>query len=74
MKQYSERTRQILDNASAIAKEMGHSYIGSEHILLAMVKDEHSVGGAVLNRFVTPYTLEKTIRNILNEPRETPDA
>jgi ATP-dependent Clp protease ATP-binding subunit ClpC len=68
MKPYSERTRQILEDAAAIAKEMGHSYIGSEHMLIAMAKDQQSIGGAALKRLrVSPYVIEKTVRNMLNE-------
>lgn len=73
MEPYTEHTRRILDNAAIIAREMGHPCIGSEHILLAMTKDQGSIGGTALNRMrITPYVMEKTVRDILNEKQLTP--
>lgn len=68
MKPYSERTRAILGQASLIAKEMGHSYIGSEHILLAIAQDEHSIGCAALKLMCVNHAmLRSCIKKLLKE-------
>ena len=40
---YSQQTQQLIRNAAQQARRLGHSYVGSEHLLLAMI---HSAGGA----------------------------
>ncbi len=47
---FTERARQIILQAREEALEMGHSYLGSEHILLALIKDE-DIPTLVMSRF-----------------------
>ena len=42
------RTKRILQLSAMEARNMGHSYIGSEHILMAILRDGDSVGVRVL--------------------------
>lgn len=42
------RTKRILQLSAMEARNMGHSYIGSEHILMAILRDGESVGVRVL--------------------------
>lgn len=42
------RTKRILQIASMEAREIGHSYIGTEHILIAILRESDSVGVRVL--------------------------
>lgn len=42
------RTKRILQLSAIEARNMGHSYIGSEHILMAILRDGESVGVRVL--------------------------
>jgi ATP-dependent Clp protease ATP-binding subunit ClpC len=39
----SPRLHQILGAASEIARSMGHSYLGVEHLFLAVLRDPHAV-------------------------------
>ncbi len=47
---FTERARQVILQAREEALEMGHSYLGSEHILLALIKDE-DIPTLVMSRF-----------------------
>ncbi len=42
------RTKRILQIAAIEARDMGHSYIGTEHLLVAILRDGESVGIRVL--------------------------
>ncbi len=41
---YSTRTQKILLSAAQIARTFGHGYVGSAHLLMAMLRDEEGVG------------------------------
>ncbi len=43
------RTKRILQIAVAEARNMGNSYIGTEHILMALLRDDDSVGVRILH-------------------------
>ena len=39
---FTPRTKQVLQNAVLQASRMGHSYVGTEHILIALISDEQN--------------------------------
>ncbi|MBR6727550.1 MAG: ATP-dependent Clp protease ATP-binding subunit, partial [Clostridia bacterium] len=45
---FTKKAQNTLNNALRFAAEMGHTYIGSEHILLALVAESDSVAAKVL--------------------------
>ena len=47
---FSAATRRVLRYAEEEADRLRHSYIGSEHLLLALVREEDSIAGAILAR------------------------
>ena len=47
---FTPRTKQLLQNAVRQAAKMGNSYVGTEHILLALIKTEGSSAIAVLSK------------------------
>lgn len=49
--QYTEKAKQALKYAEKISKELGHSYTGTEHILLGLLKQKDSLAGSVLTGF-----------------------
>lgn len=49
MARYAERTRQTLVSAAGIARLFGHSYVGSEHLLLALLAQEGTEAARILN-------------------------
>ena len=46
---FSERARRVLTYAQEEARNLNHSYIGTEHILLGLVREEEGVAAKVLN-------------------------
>jgi ATP-dependent Clp protease ATP-binding subunit ClpC len=45
---FSERARRVLTIAQEEARQLNHSYIGTEHILLGLVREEEGVAAKVL--------------------------
>ena len=58
---FTEKANLALNNALETAMKMGHTFIGSEHILCGLLADETSVAGAVLarNGIRTEHLLKK---------------
>nr|BAL58290.1 ATPase [uncultured Chloroflexota bacterium] len=65
-------TQQALEYAMDEARRMGHHYIGTEHLLLGMVRAEGK-GMEVLRRLgITPEQIRRHTRRVLNESSSTP--
>ncbi|HVQ44660.1 MAG TPA: ATP-dependent Clp protease ATP-binding subunit [Candidatus Saccharimonadia bacterium] len=45
---FTENAKRSLENAEAIATQMGSSYVGTEHILLGVLQQETSIGAKIL--------------------------
>jgi ATP-dependent Clp protease ATP-binding subunit ClpC len=61
----SKRGQKILEDSAEEARGMGHEYIGTEHLLLAAVKEQGSVVSRHLAKFnVTPNVLRESILSI----------
>jgi len=64
----SPGTEQVLENAVDEARQMGHHYIGTEHILLGLVRYDEGVALDVLRRLgVTPEQIRRQTRRVLQE-------
>ena len=48
---YTDKAKQVLKYAKKISKTLGHSYTGTEHILLGLIRQKDSLAGAVLEGF-----------------------
>lgn len=48
--QLTDRGRRVLDLAQDEARLLGHSYIGTEHLLLGLIREEDGVAAQVLVR------------------------
>ncbi|MBR3691676.1 MAG: ATP-dependent Clp protease ATP-binding subunit, partial [Clostridia bacterium] len=48
-KKYTERAEKALNLAFAAAKALGHNYVGSEHILLGLIREETGVAAQSLS-------------------------
>lgn len=48
-KKFTARAENALGSAKIQAEKLGHTYIGSEHLLLALTLDKESVGGRILS-------------------------
>ena len=64
----SPGTQQVLEYAVDEAREMGHHYIGTEHILLGLVRYDEGVALDVLRRLgVTPEQIRRQTKRVLQE-------
>jgi ATP-dependent Clp protease ATP-binding subunit ClpC len=65
-------TQQALEYAMDEARRMGHHYIGTEHLLLGLVRAEGK-GMEVLRRLgITPEQIRRQTRRVLNEGSTAP--
>ena len=45
---FTQRARRVLSLAQEEAERLNHSYIGSEHVLIGLIREEGGVAGRVL--------------------------
>ena len=45
---FTSRSKKVLDLAMAESRELGHSYVGSEHLLLGLLREEKGIAAQVL--------------------------
>ncbi len=65
-------TQQALEYAMDEARRMGHHYIGTEHLLLGLIRAEGK-GMEVLRRLgITPEQIRRQTRRVLNESSTAP--
>ncbi|MCB0077187.1 MAG: ATP-dependent Clp protease ATP-binding subunit [Anaerolineales bacterium] len=66
------RTRRVIELAVDEARRLGHSYIGTEHLLLGLVREGNGIAAEVLaNLGVSPDTIRRRATDILKqEPKQ----
>jgi ATP-dependent Clp protease ATP-binding subunit ClpC len=65
---FTPRTKRVLEISFKEARTMGHSYIGTEHLLLGIVKEGESVAVRILADLgIDPGKLQNEILSILKE-------
>jgi ATP-dependent Clp protease ATP-binding subunit ClpC len=52
---FTPRAKKVLELASRESRELGHDYVGTEHILLGLMREGDGAGAQVLNRAGTDY-------------------
>ncbi len=69
---FTSRAKKVLEYSVEEARAMGHNYIGSEHILLGLIKEKDGQASKILTGFGIYYaeTRENTL-SILKEPVAT---
>lgn len=61
---FNEKANVALNNAVNAAEDLGHTYIGSEHLLLGILKDTTSAASVILiSRGITAQKVEDAIKN-----------
>ncbi len=60
------RVKSALEHAFHVSREMGHSYIGPEHILIGLAEERDGVAGDILGKYgLTPNALrQKTVKTV----------
>ena len=61
---YTKKAKETLQYASEMAAILGHGYVGSEHLLLGLIKAEDSVASSVL---INNDVSEEKIINLVNQ-------
>jgi ATP-dependent Clp protease ATP-binding subunit ClpC len=65
-------TQKVLEQAVEEARGLGHHYIGTEHILLGLVRSEGTALDVLRKLGVTPDQIRRQTRRVLNETTSSP--
>ncbi|MFA6582935.1 MAG: Clp protease N-terminal domain-containing protein, partial [Elusimicrobiaceae bacterium] len=70
---FTPRAKKVLEYAVEEAQQMGHSYIGTEHILLGLIREEEGVAARVLENIgLNPADVRETVMEYIGEgPQES---
>jgi ATP-dependent Clp protease ATP-binding subunit ClpC len=69
---YTSRAKKVLEYAMAEAREMNHSYVGTEHLLLGLLREEKGIAAQVLNSLgVTLETARSETLKVLGSDVES---
>nr|WP_282572314.1 AAA family ATPase [Roseomonas acroporae] len=67
----SPRVKDALSRAFAASRELGHSYVGPEHLLIGLAEEDEGVAGATLRRLgLTPQALRQQIVKVVGRGAE----
>ena len=70
---FTQRARRVLAFAQEEAERLNHSYIGTEHLLLGLLREETGVAGKVLRDLkVSPERVTALVERISGPGRRTP--
>ena len=63
---FTEKANRALNYAVETAENLGHTYVGSEHLLCGIVKEGGSVATSLMaSKGVTPQSIEQEIKKII---------
>ena len=62
---YTPRVKTVLAIAAKEAKALNHQYVGTEHLLLALLREEQGLAGRILREYAVD--LDRTRKEILKE-------
>ena len=61
------RVQNIMSGAQEIARRRGHNYVGTEHVIVAMIED----GGGIATSVMEQLGCAKAIRDMVNRLLDT---
>ena len=72
---YTSRAKKVLELAMSEARDLGHSYVGCEHLLLGLLREERGIAAQVLaDRGLTLARARAETLEILGSPDSTARA
>ncbi len=72
MSKFTKKAEEALRLARTSAEDFGHTYLGSEHLLFALISDEYSLSGMILTRSgVNAKKIEDLIREFCGVGEKT---
>jgi DNA-binding transcriptional regulator YhcF (GntR family) len=69
---YTSRGKKVLEYAMAAARELNHSYVGTEHLLLGLLREEKGIAAQALRSFGVMY--DDVVARVLDphKPKKEP--
>ena len=75
MERFTQRARRVLSLAQEEAERLQHSYIGTEHLLLGLMREEGGVAGRVLSELgLDQRRVEELVERMTSSKRTTGPA
>jgi ATP-dependent Clp protease ATP-binding subunit ClpA len=72
---FTDRARQVVVDAQASARRLGHNYIGTEHLLLGLLQGDGVAARVLAGLGVTPAAVEREVLAVVGRgPLEPGDA
>jgi ATP-dependent Clp protease ATP-binding subunit ClpC len=72
---FTPRAKKVLEYAVEEAQHMGHSYVGTEHLLLGLIREEEGVAARVLeNLGLRLDVVREEVLNLLGEGGQQPNV
>ncbi|HEX8359932.1 MAG TPA: ATP-dependent Clp protease ATP-binding subunit, partial [Longimicrobium sp.] len=73
---YTSRAKKVLEFAMAEARELNHSYVGTEHLLLGLLREEKGIAAEVLGQLGVGLedARRETLKLLGSEPSSQPTA
>jgi ATP-dependent Clp protease ATP-binding subunit ClpA len=73
---FTSGARRAVDLAQAEARSMGHAYIGTEHLLLGLLGEEHGIAARILRAAgITAAAVRDDVQRLVTDlPLSGPDA
>ena len=70
---YTSRAKKVLELAMHEARDMNHSYVGTEHLLLGLLREERGIAAqTLLAAGVDAESVRKETMRLLGEPPDAP--
>ena len=70
MERFTQRARRVLSLAHQEAERMRHNYIGTEHLLLGLIREEGGVAGRVLRELgLEADRVQEMVERLCPDPR-----
>ncbi len=69
---FSPSAKEVLRLAIELSRELNHNYVGSEHLLLGILREGNNLGALILREYgVTERDLHEEIQELLGESRRS---
>src|SRR5262245_6360854 len=72
MERFTQRARRVMSLAQEAAETLQHSYIGTEHLLLGLMREDEGVAGHVLRDLgLDPRRVEELVERMTRAGQRT---
>jgi hypothetical protein len=72
-RRFSPQAREVIISAQQEARSLHHNYIGTEHLLLGLLRDRDGAAGRVLHALgISPETAREQVLDIIGEGKQEP--